>query len=1074
MIGYTYQEEIAHLLLAKMDVERTINKIEIEADVEHNFDDLRIITTEGIKIFCQIKDFQDVKISNLKINKNEIKIKGKSHTLSKDANIVFIKEIEIQPNSSILGIPSYLAKGVHIISLNREEANELTEGLYEIDFSRMSIIRKFFSRKFDNRSLCISLNELPPIEVYSVELIDQTIKLENFELEDSNILMIEGKPGVGKSHLVNQLELKREALLYRFWISNQDSKYKERLEYQNFISNLIKDLFQDYRKANEDDIIERLIEENRTLIIDGLDHVENYNPQDLDLFVNFIEKVSKNNKVIVLSRPLRYETTWVKKRLENWNFDQVSKYLEEMFHISEYKIIRGIYEITHGYPILVSFIGKYYLNNHELPDIENLNDLNDYYQKITENVQTKIALAIFLSSYSYFMKSEISSLLSPFEARIIKDFIREYPYLFEIKLNRVSLVHDSLNTFLRSHTDEWEVYVSEIRGKVFSSLLEGEKRYISRYYFFQFNKDQHYQMLSKYADVEYFNEWIKDCVDIEAVQAFYSQLRNSLNKLELSQLTVYQYYDFILIQNILSRSYISGRLEFLYIYARSLILNGYTEEDIVSSGHVFSMMYFLKEGDYRLLEIQFSDSHYDTEEFDRELKSTIQDEEERFETLERSYNLVRMYKEFKNLDEWTIRDWVIEIFVNIYIHGNDDELFEGWSEALNMFLSKGSKKFITDLLEGIILKFNLRERWVDTILNGIVYKLKALGVLEEDNQFIEFPLETFIDTRDFTRHFDVHNEIWDYLRLSLKHERKIDIESIHKLFLSYYPRKDYTVINIGAALKTFQKHHLLSMQDSVLIISAFQSQSEKGIRHILDDYLKQLSLVDFKKFLNTFDISDLEIDLASLPSDFLNVTPPELIVEKIRELLRYHSSDRKIKLYEIKNLISSDHGQEIINVLKFWKYKILVTEAEKLPEILQENNILVEKTQTDQNYSHENNSEENYERGHLTQKDIQFIKEQKLSSSELATLSDGHYASFSDLSLYDHYKKEDLTSNVNEIIYNAILSEARTIDYSADLYYLVGNIPQFLNDYVVNYDVDFKKIFKSCMLFIELSGIKFI
>ena len=167
------------------------------------------------------------------------------------------------------------------------------------------------------------------------------------------------------------------------------------------------------------------------------------------------------------------------------------------------------------------------------------------------------------------------------------------------------------------------------------------------------------------------------------------------------------------------------------------------------------------------------------------------------------------------MDEWTTREWIIELFVNLYIHGNENELFQDWQTSLDTFFNDGNKKPLFDLIKGLVCKYNLRERWVDTIINGIVYKLKALGILEENNQFIEFSLESFIDTRDFTKHFDVHNEIWDYLRLSLKYERKIDIESIHKLFLSYYPRKDYTVINIGAALKTFQKHHLLSMQDSV-------------------------------------------------------------------------------------------------------------------------------------------------------------------------------------------------------------------------------------------------------------------
>ncbi|MFP3489218.1 hypothetical protein R0K20_16610, partial [Staphylococcus sp. SIMBA_130] len=66
--------------------------------------------------------------------------------------------------------------------------------------------------------------------MFSTELIDETILLQEFSLEPASILLIEGKPGVGKSHLVNQLKIAGQSLLYRFWVSNQDVNYKARLE----------------------------------------------------------------------------------------------------------------------------------------------------------------------------------------------------------------------------------------------------------------------------------------------------------------------------------------------------------------------------------------------------------------------------------------------------------------------------------------------------------------------------------------------------------------------------------------------------------------------------------------------------------------------------------------------------------------------------------------------------------------------------------------------------------------------------------------------------------------------------
>ena len=51
--GYSYQKCVTFMLVAKMDVERVIESIEIETDVEHNFDDAVIITNNE-KLNCQM------------------------------------------------------------------------------------------------------------------------------------------------------------------------------------------------------------------------------------------------------------------------------------------------------------------------------------------------------------------------------------------------------------------------------------------------------------------------------------------------------------------------------------------------------------------------------------------------------------------------------------------------------------------------------------------------------------------------------------------------------------------------------------------------------------------------------------------------------------------------------------------------------------------------------------------------------------------------------------------------------------------------------------------------------------
>lgn len=62
--GYTYQKHITQLLLSIMDIERNISKIEIEANVDNNFDDL-LVTINHEEYSFQIKDFENVKLNQL-------------------------------------------------------------------------------------------------------------------------------------------------------------------------------------------------------------------------------------------------------------------------------------------------------------------------------------------------------------------------------------------------------------------------------------------------------------------------------------------------------------------------------------------------------------------------------------------------------------------------------------------------------------------------------------------------------------------------------------------------------------------------------------------------------------------------------------------------------------------------------------------------------------------------------------------------------------------------------------------------------------------------------------------------
>ena len=117
-IGYSYQQCVTFLLLAKMDSERHIEKIEMEADVDNNFDDVEVTCAKS-KYNLQIKDFKMVSLDNLKISGDYISINGKSHVLSKNINVLFLKYINTTPNCEVFGLPALKKSDIYIISLTK-------------------------------------------------------------------------------------------------------------------------------------------------------------------------------------------------------------------------------------------------------------------------------------------------------------------------------------------------------------------------------------------------------------------------------------------------------------------------------------------------------------------------------------------------------------------------------------------------------------------------------------------------------------------------------------------------------------------------------------------------------------------------------------------------------------------------------------------------------------------------------------------------------------------------------------------------------------------------------------------
>lgn len=1071
-LGYTYQQCITYLLLVKMDAERQIDRIEIEATVNNNFDDIKLSISDQI-VFCQIKDIDNIKLGDLVIDKNQIMIKGKPHKLSENTNIIFFKHIDIESiNSTILEFPAYQQGNLYFVSLSRYDSLRMIEEIYEHNQKRELVISQFFNLKLDNRSLNISKEELPTIDIYNIQLSEKTIVIGKKLLEFEDILFIEGKPGVGKSHLVTCLSEEYDnSLIYRFWISNQDKNYDSRLLFRNFIANISKELFHDYRYRSENEIIEYLSNKNKIVIIDGLDHVENYKPLELKFFISFIDKLKGKTKVIVLSRPLRREISWKKQQLVNWNFEETKIVLDELYHITDYGICKDIYEITDGYPILVRFVTEQYKNSGQIQSLGKLKSTTDYYEKIISSINTKTALALFISCRSYVMKSEINLFLEEELADIMNEFIKDYPHLFEIKLNRISLFHDSLNTYLIQKGINYPQRHSKVKQIVYKSLMSGEKRFMSRLASFDLDKSMKLEIIRKYANMGYFEQLIKNCIDFEAIRVFYNQLRQLLPEFEADEFDIYIFYDLSLIINILVRDFPCHIKEFLYTYVKCLLFNGYGDDDITSSEYLFGMYYYYKTNDAILLYNIAVDNHYNTKLFYQELEKEIWKEEDYFnrhkKPLRRKKIKGFLSKEYISFDSL---EHIPHLLANIYIHNTDIEELKGFYHAIYTYIHKDETLGIWCLEKELAPYKSVNAHSSHYFLPKAKEIILSLNVNKLHNEYLTHTLKELILRNSHKGSFSVWPKVLNYIRLSLYQNRKIDISNISYFFMMYHQRKDLTVISIGEALKIFEDKGFVNIETALNLVVFTQSISEKGIRHLLCDYITLHSPNIIPIALNKYHLDKLQITWFNLPKEHIDAFPDFLFNYALYEqLMHWNNYSKNIKFDEIENVFFSNRKSELIHVLNTLKYQITVKKDTPYKEELQKLGCSLCIESSDENDKYSTTVEDRYHQGILDTNSIDFIKEKNLKVTEIAGYNNGYYSVFADIEIFKAYEKKHVKENALLILKNALIGKIKSVDVYASLFHFPGNLPKFTDEY--NIDAEYDRLYDSFMKFMKLSSL---
>lgn len=1062
VLGYPYQQYVYSLLVAKMDVDEKFVCVETEKELDDssisNFDDC-YLEYDSNKYYFQVKNLskngEKATLDDIKFYDDRITFFSSNMKFNKEnTNILIVYTDKIQTNTQILGLEAVLKNGIYIVPLTIPDISNHMEDLFS-DKKRAKVITEFALEKTSLGVFKITRQDLPlPQNLFSHELEDETIILRDIIPEiEIGILMVTGKPGVGKSHFVNEISDKiKPDSLYRFWISSTDEDMENRLLFNNFIKELCIDVFKSSAKFSENKLIDKINSEKLTIIIDGLDHVENYNPSEFNKFVEFINRCH-DGRILVISRPLKNDLDWDNVYLENWNYDETKQYFEEAYGCEDFDLISDIYKISDGYPIIAKLIFEHWLLHKEIPE-SHFSEVNEFYEELFNFEDVKPAMTIFLINTYFLTHDELKLFLDEISYPIVDAFIRNHPYLFSIDLNRISLIHDSLNTYLREKNTVYESMKENILETIKESIKNFEINYLSRFNGFNFDEDFIKEVLLLFSEFDSFEKLINGSFDFESIQEFYLQLEQLLFRFP-NLFNISQYYSFILISLILKRrsfgwnhnifyqiySYMDNNsLDEKEIFSKKTFWNDYKYFKYLKTGIVGNFSFLKKMSSFEQMELDesFSNETYfwdDLEEFDEEdyifqIKSTTNSHKK--------------------------RDLLEELFVKIKYN---EEFSSKYYYIIDSFIN-ADKKSIENNIKSIFLEFEIPFELIPTFIKGLEFNLKSLGLIANDNIFLEENISNLISKNAKYGSFTVEDNILRYLRLKNKNNDSIDLNSINKFYCMYFERKDYTVISIHKALLTFEEKGYLDELNSFDIIFNLLKQSEKGIRELLEDYINLKDPIFIKKLLKHKTFPHNESNIFNLQPKYINEFPLTDIYVAWDFRFKYYVYNASIEYYKVKNIMKSKYRGLILEIMN--DERLSLENVPKEEEYLINGKIkyTIKKREQKSNYVP-------FKDGTISLNDLNYIKKTKMSPIDISQYTDGWYHAFHYLKLYEHYPIEILQECCLDIIHKSMF--VKIYSYFNSWEYYLGNLPMFLNK--IDYDVDWDEIFEIFKNFLKFSSI---
>lgn len=1058
--GYTFETYVLSLFLAKMDVDREIVKIEAECIDTKQFDDLYIELLNGSYFRIQVKNYPNISIDDITVTDHIVTIGSSKNEYDKlENNVIIVNSENFTTNTEFFGIPAIVKDNIIIVPLTPVQISDYLDDMFSTEVRELQIIRK--SIEFISLAkFTIKQDYLPELVKLSVDLDEKTIILRTLPKEIQNgVHHIVGKPGIGKSHYVNELTQKfSNAIVYRFWINSQDSALYLRLQYDVFMRELGLLTFKTPRKFTEKDLVQELYNQDIAVIIDGLDHVENYNPLEMNKYIEFIDLLNiKGIKTIVLSRPLRNDTSWKNSELLNWSIDESNLYLEYAYDISNFTVQKNIYAKTNGYPIITYFIAEHYQKYGVIDNIiENIQDINNYYESLLSSVDAKSLLCTFATSNSFFTYQELKIFsTSPELFEALSQFMSSRPYLFSIQRNRVALIHDSFNTYLRSVIISYQDKEKDVLNIVKESLLNGEIEYMSRLSYFNFDDEFLSELLIKYTSFDEFENLISNTLDFDSISSFYVQLRLILETKQ-DFFNIYQYYDFALIYQLTQRTDLVGDDGLVFQILMYINRFANIEERIYSSNIIWNV-YLASKCELRQAKMYLNNLHYSSNQY-TDLIDHINEEISFFDRLSKEIDYLNVEKKLDNtsISPYEKNDELQEYLINIYIN---NKISSPYYKDFKNYIDNIDKTSIICRLK--LIGFD------DFLCRYILSKTKSilhgLGYFENDNVYRNRSLESVIDRCAPNGSFSVIPEVQSYIRLANYEKRSIDIFSVNKAWIMYGERKDYSVFTIDDALITFEKKGFIDELKSPIFLEKLMNQSEKGISHLLSSYLNKKSDDYLCTLISSgFFNEEKKIDIFDLYPTKINCFCEYYISKRMMEIFKYHMHTKSIDYHSLGFVLESKYCDLVLQIISYYGYSIYYFNGDK--SIIQKlNDFGIE-------YTVEETKITNYiplEHGCLHREDLEYVWENNIEPCEIAKYTGGWYDCLPYPEAFIKYDTSLIKKIYLNVIHNALF--ARVIDetYIGNWNLLSGNIIKLLDGCKI--DVDWEKLFCSFRNFLKLS-----